>query len=742
MANDPVFLCVVIVMSKITFNEKNMNILKSPVALAVLTGITSSPVIADANTTDIERVIVTSDFRQQNITQLPTSVAIVDEQDIQDQSIQHFQEVLNKIANINFAGGSSRPKYIQIRGVGERSEYRGAPNSSVGFIIDDIDLSGLGMAASMYDVQQVEVLRGPQGTRFGANALAGMIYVQSNQPTDEPEHGLSLSLGDDDLVNLAGYTSGKASDKLGYRVSVESHQQNGYRDNTYLNIEDSNAIDELTGRVKLQYQATEHLRADFTLLFADMDNGYDAWTLDNNGFKTLTDHPGEDSQNSFGSALKLSYDGANFADITAITSFTDTDHTHAYDGDWANPEYWGSKSCTDYYDENGNGQTDDVIPCVYEYLWAKKADRQVLSQELRFASKEQQKIFNGTTDWLVGVYLSELEENNDLDSSYNGWPDEILDSQYEARNVAVFGQLDSQINEKVQLSTGLRLERRSVDYVDSNGDAFSPSETMWGGHVSVGYQLTSNHDSYIRIAKGYKAGGFNMGLPAELSQFKEFDTESLYNYEIGVKSSFADNTVVTRLAAFYMDRRDQQVNASQQDPDNPQRFTIYTANAASSSSSGIEFEADWQATANLVLSAALGYLDASYDDYAYFDKYGSEIDISGRQLAHAPDFTYSFSGVYRADSGIFVSASVSGKSDFYFSDSHSEKADDSHQVDMRVGYEAENWAVYLWARNLTDEKIASRGFYFGNEPDLDWASKEYVRYNAPRHIGVTLDWSF
>jgi len=481
---------------------------------------------------------------------------------------------------------------------------------------------------------------------------------------------------------------------------------------------------------------------DFTYLFADINNGFDPWTLDNNGFNTLSDKPGVDDQKSHGSSVKLSYTGLDFATLEAITSLTSTDHHYAFDGDWANPEYWSNKQCTDYYDENSNGLFDDQIPCQYDYFWSKQAKRDVWSQEFRLVSNASSRIFNQSTDWLIGIYISELDEKNDLDSSYNGWPDEVVDSTYTANNYAIFTELDSHLFKNIQLSFGLRLERRTLDYSDTLGDEFSPSENMWGGHLAISKTLNHQHEVYARIARGYKAGGFNMGLPEALSEFKEFDTETLINYETGIKSVLFDNRIVSRFALFYMDRQNQQVNASQQNPDKPQQFTIYTANAANSSSYGAELELAWTINNNTSLYATSGYLNATYDDYAYFDKYGTKIDISGRELAHAPKFTYSVGINYRNDTGIFANFDVSGKSGFYFSDSHDEQSERSHLMNTKLGYEASNWSLYLWARNLTDEKITTRGFYFGNEPDLDWANKKYQRFGAPRQVGLTLDYQF
>ncbi|QQX82105.1 TonB-dependent receptor [Shewanella sp. KX20019] len=704
----------------------------SPVAVAVMAALVSSPTFANTESEtpvdEMEVMVVTSDFRGTSLEKMPSSVTVIDQQQIEDQGAQHFEDLLNSIANFNWSGGSSRPKYFQIRGVGEQEEYQGAPNSSVGFIVDDIDLSGLGMASSMYDLQQVEVLRGPQGTRYGANALAGLIYLKSNDPTDVFEHGAEVSLGDDNLQTFSGFSSGPLTDSgnLLYRVSLQQHQQDGYRDNLYLGESDTNNRDEFTGRAKLRWYATEELEIDLTFLFADYDNGYDAWTLDNNGFDTLTDAPGVDKQTTNGTALKFTYTGAENVELTSLTSLANSNTRHNYDGDWANPDYWESRDC-------------DGSPCEYEYNWDKKGDRQTITQEFRLASTESGRIFADSTDWLVGVYAMDLQEDNETVDTYNQ-----LTAEYEAQNYALFGQLDSDLGANYALSVGLRVERRDSEYSDSAGDEFEPSETMWGGHIALSKALSENHESYIRVARGYKAGGFNMSLPVELADKKEYDTEILYNYEVGLKSVWFDGQASTNLSVFFMDRQDQQVAASQQStvPGEEGNFILFTENAGSSQNYGAELDGNWYATDNLKLYTSLGWLETEYGDYQYEDKYGGIVDLSGRELAHSPNFTFSVGATYRSDSGWFANVNASGKSDFYYSDSNESKSDAYQIFNAKIGYEAEMWSAYLWGRNLFDEQYGVRGFYFGNEPDLGWADKQYVRYGDPRQLGLTLNVKF
>ncbi|WP_299806075.1 TonB-dependent receptor [uncultured Shewanella sp.] len=704
----------------------------SPIALAVIAAISSPSTFAndDASPTkdDIEVMVVTSDFRGSALEKMPSSVTVIDQQQIEDEGAQHFEDILNSIANFNWSGGSSRPKYFQIRGVGEQEEYQGAPNSSVGFVVDDIDLSGLGMVSSMYDLQQVEVLRGPQGTRYGANALAGLIYLKSNDPTDVFENGAEVSLGDDNLQTFSGFSSGPLTDSgnLLYRVSLQQHQQDGYRDNLYLDRSDTNNRDEFTGRAKLRWYATDDLEVDLTFLHANYDNGYDAWTLDNNGFDTLTDAPGVDKQRTTGSSVKFTYSSAEHFELTSLTSFAQSDTRHNYDGDWANPDYWASRDC-------------GGAPCEYEYNWDKKGERKTVTQEFRLSSTESGRIFADSTDWLIGVYGMDLQEDNDTVDSYNQ-----LSAEYEAQNYAIFGQLDSDLGASYALSVGLRVERRYSDYSDSAGDSFDPSETMWGGHIALSKALAENHESYIRVARGYKAGGFNMSLPIELADKKEYDTEILYNYEIGLKSTWLEGQASTNLALFYMDRQDQQVAASQQStvPGEEGNFILFTENAGSSHNYGAELDGNWYATDNLNLYGSVGWLETAYGDYQYEDKYGTMVDLSGRELAHSPNFTFSLGATYRSDSGWFANVNASGKSDFYYSDSNESKSDAYQIFNAKLGYEADIWSVYLWGRNLFDEQYGVRGFYFGNEPDLGWADKQYIRYGDPRQIGMTFNVKF
>ena len=142
----------------------------------------------------LEEVVVTATLRKQALVEVPLSITVLDQQSLRDAGQQHFEDVLASVPNLHWAGGTSRPRYFQLRGIGEREQYEGAPNPSVGFLIDDIDFSGIGMPATLFDVDRIEVLRGPQGMRYGANALAGLIVMRSADPQSD------FGCGDDERI--------------------------------------------------------------------------------------------------------------------------------------------------------------------------------------------------------------------------------------------------------------------------------------------------------------------------------------------------------------------------------------------------------------------------------------------------------------------------------------------------------------------------------------------------------------
>src|ERR1700681_774812 len=303
----------------------------------------------------LDEIVVTAGLRATSGAELPQSVTVLGLDTLRAGRVQHFEDVLGLIPNLSWAAGSSRPRFFQLRGIGEVEQYQGAPNPSVGFLIDDIDFSGVGMPATLFDIRQVEVLLGPQGTVYGANALAGLISVRTEDPTPEFSLHGEATIGDY-RTRAAGVAVSDSVDggRAGWRVAAQQYRSDGYRHDAYLGRDDTNGYDEGTVRAKLFWQVTPALRADLALMDVDLNNGYDAWSI-NNSFTTQSNQPGRDAQQSLGASLKVSLISGSFGELRSVSSTADSHIVYSFDADWGNDAFWAGccgYSPYDYFEQN------------------------------------------------------------------------------------------------------------------------------------------------------------------------------------------------------------------------------------------------------------------------------------------------------------------------------------------------------------------------------------------------------
>jgi len=700
------------------------SILRSFAAVA-LWSVAALAAADDASEDTLDEIVVTADFRGRTVSELPGSATIMDAGFIAAASVQHFEELVNVVPNLNWSGDGHRARYFQIRGVGELEQYQGAPNPSVGFLIDDIDFSGIGTLATLFDVGSVDVLRGSQGSRYGANALGGLIYLRSTEPSSDRNGRLQLMAGDDDAVSI-GVAFGGALDsneRYTFRLSAHSHTSNGFRDNSYLGRDDSNGRDETALRARLRIAASDDLEINLAAIVSDIDNGYDAFALDNS-YTVLSDKPGKDAQQSSGASLRLDWSGLSHATLTSITAIADSDINFSFDADWGNTDSWA--------------------PVTYDYISVSERQRRTISQEIRITSNESGRIFGDTTSWLLGVYVQKLDEDlltinrgDYYDPFYNFADslDDVFDSDYSATSSALFGQFERDIGAATTLSLGLRAEHRSTDYVDSTSLDAGPSETMWGGELSVSHEIADGVSTWLSLSQGYKAGGFNLGLvPAGERSFYD---EKLITVEAGIKALLLEDSLSLNASVFASRRDDQQVRTSLQlVPGDPASFVFFTDNAATGKTLGLEADLRWLLSPAWELYANVGLLDASFDEYR-----SPSGDLGGRAQAHAPRYTLAAGAQYRRDNGFFARLDMTARDDFYFDVSHDQKSEAYRLLNARIGIDANSWLVQLWARNLFDKDYAVRGFYFGNEPP-DFPNTLYTRLGDPRQIGVTIEKRF
>jgi iron complex outermembrane receptor protein len=686
--------------------------------LFVCVAAAAAPTSTDSSSLD--EVVVTAELRERNLQDLPASATVLDAHTLEIAGVQHFQDVLSLVPNLNWAAGTSRPRFFQLRGIGELEQWQGAPNPSVGFLIDGIDFSGVGMPATLSDVDRVEVLRGPQGTAYGANALAGLITVNTHAPRREPDANASALFGDYGTWGANGVLGGPVGDgSAAWRLAAGTYRSDGFRRDSYLHRDDTNGYDESTARLRFSAQPTDTLRTDVTLMWADLDNGYDAFSIDNSR-TTLSDKPGQDTQLVHGASVRLDYSGADGFDVQSRTGFGDSRSVYSFDGDWGNDDSWGANSPYDYFERFDR-------------------ERRTLSEDLRLVSRAS--IERGANfAWLSGVYFLRTDEDV---TQTDVWRDRLfgdgnarLDSDYRATNLAAYGEVDWRIAHATVLSVGMRGENRSADYRDSDGAAFSPDETMFGGSLSLRQDFSERTSAYVTLAQGYKAGGFNIGAEVP-DDHRSFAAETLRNLEFGLRSRSADGRASGDVALFYMRRQDQQVHTGQQlEPGNPLSFVLFTDNAAGGENYGLEGTLRWLATPELLLDLRGAILETQYFNYPFNDR-----NLDGREQAAAPQYQYDLGIEYRQARGVYARVDFAGMDDFYFDTSNDQRAPARVLTNLKAGFSGEHWRAEVWVQNLFDRYYSQRGFFFANEPP-DFMPKRYVQAGDPRHAGISVTYTF
>jgi outer membrane receptor protein involved in Fe transport len=392
---------------------------------------------------------------------------------------------------------------------------------------------------------------------------------------------------------------------------------------------------------------------------------------------------------------------------------------YSFDGDWASDGYWrgiGAIAPNDSYD-------------FFENIDRRRRN---FTQELRLRGGEGQ-----ATAWVAGAYALRMDESYAVVDLYNGGVDRQLSSDYRALTLAAYGQIDRALPDDLNISAGLRIERRAAHYRDSNDLRRQPVDRMIGGHLALTWTFREGYSAYAALTRGYKAGGVNTTASPIAADLRSFDPETVWNLETGFLTRSADGRFDSRTSLFYMRRSQQQVSSSiQPDPQDPLTFVLYTDNAARGENFGVESQLGWRPLPALRVAGTVALLKARFLDYSLEGR-----DMSGRDAPHAPNYQLGLSVEWRSPRGWFAQIEGQAVDAFYFSASHDERAPAYQLVHARLGYAHERWQATLYARNLFNERYAVRGFFFANEPP-DWIEKRYIQNGDPRQLGARLTFSF
>ena len=695
------------------------------IALAAASSLSSSVLLAQEEEPSVlEEIVVTAGFRDDRLMTTPASVTVVDETTIEDRGARHLEAVLNTSANINYSSGGSRARFVQVRGVGDLEQFVDPKHfPSVGITVDDINLGGTANAGMLFDTAQVEILRGPQGTRFGGSALAGMVNIRSNQPTDVPEGYIEAGAGSYGSWNIGGVVSGPLSDSVMGRLAIQQNESEGYIDNIFLGRDDTNGHDETSIRATLNFDPSDNAAYSLTAFHFDGKNGYDAFSLDNSR-DTLSDQPGRDNQESLAFAGRGEWKVGESSLLQAVATWLESDLEYGFDEDWTFEGICDGTLCDPVFDFFSN--TDNYF-----------RDRNEISLDFRLLGDSS----NADLQYVIGIYAQQRDE--DLHRLYYG----DFFSSYETERQAVYGQVEFALNERLGLTAGLRYENFADGYSDSFGLQTSSDDSLQSGELTLTYQATESTLTYATLARGDKAGGVNTeassNLPLMQPVFQAFiqprlrvDTETLLNREVGVKGSYLDDRLDLRAALFHMDRSNAQLESWIWDGVN--FLWIGFLDNVDGINWGAEVELDYRASDRVSFFASLGLLETEIEEITTFD-----LDLDDFVTRTDIDQTKSPSWQYNLGANLTISDKLSarfefeGRDDNRFGYYHDASVGGYRLVNASLRYRTGNTEFLLWGRNLTDKDYPVHGLYFGNDPRKGWVNETYYQYGEPRVFGVT-----
>jgi len=666
-----------------------------------------------------------------------------------ENSNSHFQSIIDKIPNFNFSGATSRPRYFQIRGIGERSQYagEGGPMYYVGTVIDDIEFSGIGMPIFLDDIKQLEVYQGPQSYAYGHNAMAGLINIKTLDPAPFKENKTKLGIGNGNTINISNYNNigNLFSGKLLINTFFQAIYQDGFMYNTFLD-KHTNSKKEHIEKIKVLFKPNNLFSSKLTFINSNLNNGYDYWSPNNNGDTTYTNQPGKDSQDLIALSIKNKFKVGKI-EIIDIANYLNSNLEHSYDADWGNDNFWAQEPYNINY-------------WSYQYYQEELRERIMLSNDLRLINKNIEINPKLNFSNTLGFYYKKLTETDTATGWILGGEDIGLNSEFKINNYALYNAFKISLN-KLKITLNGRFEKNILNYkathdrVDDT-DQYNPiyyttesiinlSNNLIGGRLALLYTLNNKNNIYLSVSNGFKSGGVNQN-PTLTGKNQFFEPEDNFNFDFGWRH--IDEKISININTFYMYRKNIQLNLSSQLEDaNPSSFYFYTANASDGYNYGLNMDLSIIPNKNIETYMTIGFLETMINSYQYMID-NTTILVSKREAAHAPSYTYSF-GFTKYYNNFYLSGNITGKDKFYFSDSYNEISEPYSITNIDIGYKmSKNIEISVWGKNIFDKKYSIRGFYFALEPlDLDqngnpWDDEKlYLMYGEPLTFGLTLKYN-
>ncbi|MCR8922816.1 TonB-dependent receptor [Dasania sp. GY-MA-18] len=754
--------------------KARLNYLAATIAALAATHI--NPVVAEQKKLALEEVVVTARHKSESLQSTPVAVSAFSESLMKDANIAGLDDIAGRVPGFQMNAYNAAEPELFMRGIGSDIESAGAA-AAIGIYIDGVYISrGTGATGDLFDLERVEVLRGPQGTLYGKNVVGGAVNFITKKPSLEGSEGsVEVTLGDYDLFETKAYYNTPLSDNVAAKVAGTTLVRDGYGKNRHTgnDVDDAERYS-LRGQVLVQPNADleivlsadgSHSNGKPRVKHIAYSEGRNQAFISDDEREDFSSVDGFEKSRTEGLSLRADWntDAGTFTSITAYRQNDYSIYENAAAGlvdDSQVFDPWGdpANNTVASPEELAMLQPDD------QWLSLKDENSHQFSQEFRFASNTGDKIH-----WQAGAFF--MREDIARLESVDYW----FDTQWGTTagnvsnttdnttdSVAIFGQITYDLSDKLSVTTGLRWSEDEKDFSgsasgrrfdnwdnlheDINGNRVASynfktkdSWDEWTPSLTVDYQATDDVFLYFAYAKGYKAGGYNgEGMEKEIEAITPFEPETAVNHEFGFKTQWLDNRIQVNGAIFLTDYEDIQnqvwVSTGENTPDNLQVLN------GSGEAKGAELEFTVLVTEQFSIMGSYGYLDAKFTDDLLVD----DENLKGNDMRRSPEHSFNLATSYDwqvGDNTANFRIDYRYQDEYFFDNSNNPltQVDSEYSIDasLKLTSSDDSWSVKLWGKNLTDElNVASTTIYAA------WDDTVFNVYHPPRTYGVTFNYNF
>ncbi|MEM9635121.1 MAG: TonB-dependent receptor [Pseudomonadota bacterium] len=672
---------------------------------------------SDANEISLDVIIVEGELLDRDVQKTTTSVVVIQGDDIERRGESSIEDIIERTPGLSRAQGNNE---LVIRGIAEGGVGSAGTGKTITTTVDGIRTTNFGNMRnnilSTWDLEQVEVLRGPQSTQSGRNALAGAVNIQSKNPTYEPEFKTRGLAGNADTLQGSVVANVPIiEDVLAIRMAFDHIQSDGFIDNPVLGIDDFAATEDTTLRIGTRLDLSDDFSAVFKFTSYDQ-SGTNNPQVEESLFPGARVNLGDElvpvERSLQGYNLNLDYQLTPNVSLKSETTYSMHEFFNGFDLDFG----------------------PFVVP-LSEF----DGTDEVLEQQVKLVYDTE------SLKAVLGGFYTTIEREDDFVSS--GLPAFFFDpfanpastvatsakSGAETVNYAVFGEAEIEVVDSLTAIVGLRYDKESVEenlntsfssddlavalppdadtIIDAEFEALLPK-------FGVVYELSDDASLGFTVQRGYRAGGADVTLAGLVP----YDPEFTWNYELALRSRWLDNKLTVNANAFYTSWTDQQLlqpTGSGFPNDN------FVVNAGSSRLWGAELEVRGEPMEGLELFGSVAYVNTEFTDFIF-----DGVQVAGNKFPYASDISASVGANLYLENGIVAGLDLNYTSDGYTDvlNTPSEKFDDRLLLNARIGYRADKWSVSVFAKNLLNEQYITR-----REPGFST-----VEVGDPREFGVVL----